>query len=117
MNAAEFGQRAASAYSLWPEELLEQELHHDALGSSVQHALSEGSSDGWKSFATHIQKKVIWFGTGLPEIKADVTPETIQGTPEKAAPVETSPPAATTTEWGISDDKRGWSRPQPGSTC
>jgi hypothetical protein len=115
MRATEFARRATSAYSPWPKELLEQQLNHDALASSVQHALFEENTDGWKAFLTHIQKKVTWFGTGLTEMKPDVTPKANQAMPEKAAPVEKSIEAATT-EWGASDEKRGWPWPQPGST-
>jgi hypothetical protein len=116
MSAAEFGSRAASAYSPWPKELLEQELNHDALAASVKHDLFQGNPGGWKAFATHIQKKVKWFGTGLSDLKSDVTLETLQHTPEKAGPVEKSTEAGTTTEWGASDERRGWPWPQPGST-
>ncbi|WP_087670111.1 hypothetical protein [Caballeronia humi] len=116
MSAAEFAQRATRAYSLWPKELLEQELNHDALATSVQHALFEGDPGGWEAFAMQIQEKVKWFGTGLPEIKADVTPEDIQAAPETETPVEKPNEAASSTEWGASDEKRGWPWPQPGST-
>jgi hypothetical protein len=116
MTAAEFGQRATRAYALWPKELLEPELNHEALAASVQHALFEGNPGGWMAFATHIQKKVTWFGTGLPEIKADLTTEDNQATLEKATPVEKSAETATSSEWGMSDEKRGWPWPQPGLT-
>jgi hypothetical protein len=47
INAAEFGKRAASAYSRWPKDLLEEELNRDALASSVQHDLFGGNPEGW----------------------------------------------------------------------
>jgi hypothetical protein len=50
IRATEFARRATSAYSRWPKELLEQQLNHDALTSSVQHALFEENQDGWKGF-------------------------------------------------------------------
>jgi hypothetical protein len=90
--------------------MLEQQLNHDALASSVQRALFEENPDGWIAFVTHIQKKVTWFGTGLSEMKTDVTPKADQATPGKADPVEKSMEAATT-EWGASDEKRGWPWP------
>ena len=83
MRATEFAQRATSAYSRWPKEMLEQQLNHDALASSVQHALFEENPYCWKAFVTDIQKKVTWFGTGLTETKSDVTPKANQATPEK----------------------------------
>ena len=67
MRATEFAQRATSAYSRWPKELLEQQLNHDALTSSVQHALFEENPDGWKGFCDAHPEKGDMVRTGLPK--------------------------------------------------
>jgi hypothetical protein len=46
MTVAEFSARVASAFFLWPKELLETELNRNALASSVQHDLFDGNPDG-----------------------------------------------------------------------
>ena len=116
MTAAEFFKRAASAFFLWPKELLEVQLNHGALAATVQHDLFEGNPDGWKAYAAHIQKKVKWFGAELPEMKADTAPESAHDTAKEASPVEPSAEAVPPADWGASDEKRGWPWPQPGST-
>jgi hypothetical protein len=75
LTAAEFGARAASAYFLWPKELLEEQLNRLALASTVQHDLFEGNPEGWKAYVTQLRKKVKWFGTDLPKMKRDLMPE------------------------------------------
>jgi hypothetical protein len=116
MTAASFTERAASAFFLWPKELLEEHLNHKALASTVQHDLFEGNPEGWKAYVTHIQKKVKWFGEDLPEMKADASLEPAHDASEEASPVEASAETAPPAEWGASDEKRGWPWPQPGST-
>ena len=69
MTVAEFSARVASAFYGWPIELLETELDHKALASAVQHKLFDGNPDGWKAYVEHVQKKVAWFGAGLPRTK------------------------------------------------
>jgi hypothetical protein len=117
INAAEFGKRAASAYSRWPKDLLEEELNRDALASSVQHDLFGGNPEGWKVYVAHIRQNVKWFASGLPEMQSqEVTQKTLHDTPESVDSAEKSTDAAATSEWGASDEKRGWPWPQPGST-
>jgi hypothetical protein len=78
MTVAEFGARVASAFFLWPKELLEAELNRNALASTIQHDFFDGNPDGWRAYVAHIQKKVKWFGTGLPEMKSGTTKEPAQ---------------------------------------
>jgi hypothetical protein len=108
MTVAEFGARVASAFFLWPKELLETELNRNALAATVQHDLFDGNPDGWKTYVALMQKKVGWFGTGLPEMKRGASDEPAHATAGK----EAAPPA----EWDAPDEKRGWPWPQPGST-
>jgi hypothetical protein len=116
MTAAEFGARVASAFFLWPKELLEADLNRNALASTVQHDLFDGNPDGWKEYVVHIQKKVKWFGAGLPEITRRVSDEPVHVAAEEASPVEASVVAAPSVEWDAPDEKKGWPWPQPGST-
>ncbi|TDN66806.1 hypothetical protein [Paraburkholderia sp. BL10I2N1] len=116
MTVAEFGARVASAFFLWPKELLEMELNQNALASTVQHDLFDGNPDGWNAYVAHIQKKVKWFGTGLPKMKGDASAEPTHDAAEEASPVEASVEAAPPAEWDVPDEKKGWPWPQPGST-
>jgi hypothetical protein len=117
LTAAEFGAQAASAFFLWPKELLEEKLNRLALASTVQHDLFEGNPDGWKAYVAQLQKKVKWFGTDLPKMKRDLMREAGRSASEETSPVESSSaPVESTAEWGPSDEKRGWPWPQPGST-
>ncbi|MGH3850203.1 MAG: hypothetical protein ACRDRT_10940 [Pseudonocardiaceae bacterium] len=117
ITAAQFSERAASAFFLWPKELLEEQLNRRALASTVQHDLFEGNPNGWKAYVTLLQKKVKWFGVDLPKMKRDLMPEAVRNASEEASPVESSSvPAESVAEWGPSDEKRGWPWPQPGST-
>jgi hypothetical protein len=116
MTVAEFGARVASAFSLWPKELLETELNRNALASTVQHDLFDGNPHGWKEYVVHVQKKVKWFGTGLPEMKPGASAEAAHDAAEEASPVEESVMAALSVEWDAPDEKKGWPWPQPGST-
>jgi hypothetical protein len=52
MTVVQFGARVASAFFLWPKELLETELNRNALVSTVQHDLFDGNPDGWKALPT-----------------------------------------------------------------
>ncbi|MEA3084154.1 MAG: hypothetical protein QOC89_1851, partial [Paraburkholderia sp.] len=112
----EFSARVASAFFLWPKELLDTELNRNALASTVQHELFDGNPDGWKAYTAHMQKKVKWFGAGLPKIKGDASPERMLDAAEEASPAEASVKAAPPSEWDAPDEKKGWPWPQPGST-
>ena len=116
MTAAEFGARVASAFFLWPKELLEADLNREALASTVQHDLFDGDTYGWKAYAAHMQKKVRWFGTGLPELKSGTSEELAPIAFDDASPVEDSVETAPLAEWDAPDEKKGWPWPQPGST-
>ena len=116
MTVAEFGARVASAFFLWPKELLESELNRNALASTVQHDLFDGNPNGWKEYVVHIQKKVKWFGSGLPEMKLGASNDPAHDAADEASPVEVSVEAAPLAEWDAPDEKKGWPWPQPGST-
>jgi hypothetical protein len=114
ITAAQFAERAASAFFLWPKELLEEPLNHRALAAMVQHDLFEGNPDGWNAYVAELQKKVTWFGAELPKMKKESKPREAHNAREEPNPVEAS--VAPAAEWGTSDEKRGWPWPQPGST-
>ena len=57
MTVSEFGARVASAFFLWPKELLEAKLNRHALASTVQHDVFDGNPDGWKAYVAHMQQK------------------------------------------------------------
>jgi hypothetical protein len=116
MTVAEFSARVASAFFLWPKELLDSELNRNLLASTVQHDLFDGNRDGWKAYVAHMQKKVKWYGVGLPEIKADAPSGPTLDAAKDASPVEASVGAAPATEWDAPDENKGWPWPQPGST-
>jgi hypothetical protein len=116
MTVAELSARVASAFFLWPKELLESELNRKALASTVQHDLFDGNPDGWKAYVAHVQKKVKWFGTGLPDMKPGASAAPTHDATEEASPVEASVVAAPLAEWDAPDEKKGWPWPQPGST-
>jgi hypothetical protein len=119
MTVAEFSARVASAFFLWPKELLESELNRNALASTVQHDLFDGNPHGWDAYVAHMQEKVPWYGTGLPEMKkrdADEPPRVAAEMDADASPAEASVEAAPLAEWDEPDDKKGWPWPQPGST-
>ena len=116
MTVAEFGARVASAFFLWPKELLETELNRNALASTVQHDLFDGNPSGWKAYVAHMQKKVSWFGTGLPAMKSGASSKPAHTEAEDASPVEASVETAPLAEWDAPDEKKGWPWPQPGST-
>ncbi|AXF06117.1 hypothetical protein [Paraburkholderia hospita] len=116
MTVAEFGARVASAFFLWPKELLEADLNRTALASTVQHDLFDSDPYGWKAYAAHMQKKVSWFGTGLPELKSGTSEEVAPIAFDDASPVEVSVDTTPLAEWDAPDEKKGWPWPQPGST-
>jgi hypothetical protein len=57
MTVADFGARVASAFFLWPKELLDAELNRRALASTIQHDLFDRNPDGWSAYVAHIKKK------------------------------------------------------------
>jgi hypothetical protein len=116
MTVAEFSARVASAFFLWPKELLDTELNRNALASTVQHELFDGNPDGWIAYAAHMQKKVKWFGAGLSKIKGNASTERTLDAAEEASPAEASVKTAPPSEWDTPDEKKGWPWPQPGST-
>ncbi|BCG02973.1 hypothetical protein PPGU19_075410 (plasmid) [Paraburkholderia sp. PGU19] len=116
MTVAEFSARVASAFFLRPKELLETDLNRKTLASTVQHDLFDGNPDDWKTYVAHMQKKVKWFGTGLPKIKKGASDEPSHAAVEEASPVEVSVVVAPSVESDAPDEKKGWPWHQPGST-
>ena len=111
MTVSVFCARVASAFFLWPKELLEATLNRKALASTVQHDLFDGNPSGWRAYVAYMRKKVRWYGAGLPEIKSGASEEPVYATAH-ASPVEAAP----LDEWDAPDEKKGWPWPQPGST-
>ena len=112
MTVAEFGARVASAFFPWPKELLDAELNRNALASTVQHDLFDGNPVGWKTYVAHMQKKVGWFGTGLPKMKRRASDEPAHVVTEEAGPVEVAPSA----DSHAPGEKKGWPWSEPVST-
>lgn len=120
MTVTEFTTRVAGAFFLWPRELLETELNRDALASTVQQSLFDGNPDGWKTYASHVQKKVKWFGTGIPDAKKDAPVEPLHDAAVEVSPAAVSPAEALVTaaplvEADVRNEKRGWPWPGPKS--
>ncbi|TCG02852.1 hypothetical protein BZM27_52795 [Paraburkholderia steynii] len=116
MTASVFCARVASAFFLWPKELLEAKLNRKALASTVQHDLFDGNPSGWKAYVAYMQKRVNWFGAGLPKLKNEPSDELPHDAAEDASPTEASVEPASLAEWDGPDEKNGWPWPQPGST-
>jgi hypothetical protein len=116
MTVDEFGARVASAFFLWPKELLDTELNRSMLASTVQHDLFGDNPDGRKAYVVHMQPKISWFGAALPELKRGAPEEPASPAASNASPVEASVEAAPLAEWDGPDEKKGWPWPQPGST-
>ncbi|WP_232256320.1 hypothetical protein [Caballeronia glathei] len=111
MTAAEFAGQVASAFCSWPAALLEERLDQRALAVAVQRHLFEDNARGWNTYAAELRKQVKWFAADLPKVKGERASAEPDANREKALAQ-----AATSVEWGASDEKRGWPWPQPGST-
>ena len=111
MTVADFAARLASAFFPWPKELLEAELNRDALASTVQQDLFDGNPDGWKAYVAYMQKKVGWFGTGLPEMRASTSEKPATAAASDATPIELSAEPASLAEWDGPGKKKGWPWP------
>ncbi|CAD6522130.1 hypothetical protein LMG28727_01731 [Paraburkholderia kirstenboschensis] len=109
MTVDEFSARVAGAFFLWPKELLNTELNRKALASTVQHELFDGNLDGWSAYVAQIQKKVKWFGTGLPKTKPNVADERGHDTAEEVTPVGATPSAGRNAPGA----RKGWPWPDP----
>lgn len=118
MTVAAFSQGVATAFCMWPRELLEAELNRDTLASPIQRHLFNGNVDGWNAYISYVQKKVTWFGTGLSNIEEDSVVEPSHDAEDRArsveAPLLTEP--ATALDVGVRNEKRGWPWPEPRST-
>lgn len=115
MTVTEFGAGVASAFFLWPKELLEVELNRNALASTVQHDLFAGNPAGWKVYVSHVQKKVSWFGTALPEMKAGTGVKPADDIAKETSPVETPVAGASSATPDVPPEKKGWPWPEPRS--
>jgi hypothetical protein len=112
MTVSEFCAGAVSAFSRWPAELLEVELNRDALASSVQLNLFGGNRDGWDAYIAGVQKKVPWFGVGLPEVTANVPAEPAGSAVDSATSFESTDKGVSPTGHGLSSEKKGWPWPE-----
>jgi hypothetical protein len=112
MTVGEFSARVASAFFLWPKELLDIELNRNALASTVQHDLFDGNPDGWKAYVAHMQKKVKWFGTGFPQVRRDAWAEPLHDAAEAKSPVGGVPPP----ERDAPGERKGGPWPEPETT-
>jgi hypothetical protein len=112
MTVADFSARVASAFFLWPKELLDTELNRKALASTVQHELFDGNPDGWNAYVRHLQKKVAWFGDGLAGKADDAGAERLHD----AAGTIASAAASPSDESNAPQARRGWPWPDPKTT-
>lgn len=74
MTPREFVQRAADAFHLWPQQLLELELDYEGLASSVQRNLFADNPVGWHAYVEDMKREVAWFGADLPRIESHEDP-------------------------------------------
>jgi hypothetical protein len=112
MTVGEFRARVASAFFLWQKELLDTELNRNALASTVQHDLFDGNPDGWKAYVAHIQRKVKWSGTGLPEMRRDAWAAPLHDAAEGVNPAGVAPPL----EGDAPGERKGWPWPERKTT-
>ncbi|WP_433695074.1 hypothetical protein [Paraburkholderia phenoliruptrix] len=116
MTVSDFGARVASAFSRWPQDLLDTTLDHESLASTVQQALFEGNPRGWDSYVAHVQTKVTWFGTRLPKMKTSVSGEPAGEAGQRAAAAAAAPSATPSAARTGSGTRRGWPWPDPETT-
>ncbi|MEW9586001.1 hypothetical protein [Paraburkholderia sp. DGU8] len=118
MTVAAFTRSVASAFALWPRELLEAELNRDALAVAVQHELFDGNPAGWHTYVRYMQTKVTWFGKGLSNIQEQsvvrASPDAQDPAPPADAPLLAKPAAAE--DAVVRNERKGWPWPEPGST-
>jgi hypothetical protein len=58
----DFIARALQAFSSWPQRLLDSELDHDAIATSVRDLLFDLNLSGWHAYAADLRAQVAWFG-------------------------------------------------------
>jgi hypothetical protein len=78
MTPHDFAKRAASAFFLWPKELLDEELNRKVIAHVVQHDLFAGHQSGWDNYVADLRATVPWFGDDLgpvpdPDLEPGVT--------------------------------------------
>ncbi|WP_027803554.1 hypothetical protein [Paraburkholderia dilworthii] len=116
MTVVDFSARVASAFSLWPKELLDIELNRKALASTVQHELFDGNPDGWNAYVGHLRKKVAWFGDGLAGQAEDARDERLHDAAEAITSVAVAVAAAPSDERNAPQARRGWPWPDAKTT-
>nr|WKF60779.1 hypothetical protein HUO10_005301 [Paraburkholderia busanensis] len=84
LTPTEFVTLAASAFFLWPKQLLEAELNRNAIAHLVQHDLFSGNHAGWAAYVNEIRQTVPWFGEGLETCLPDPFAVPGQGTVRQA---------------------------------
>jgi hypothetical protein len=92
MTTHDFAKRAASAFFLWPKELLDEELNRRVLAHVVQHDLFAGHQSGWDDYVGDLRAGVPWFGEDLgPVPEPDLnSARTAWPAPAEANPLSTS---------------------------
>ncbi|WP_429577744.1 hypothetical protein [Paraburkholderia youngii] len=107
---ADFSARVASAFFLWPRELLDTELNRRTLALTVQHELFDCNPDGWNRYVSHTRMKVKWFGKGLPGSGKAAMDEPLHDAVKEIAPVGAAPSGernAPGTRKGLALDRAG----------
>ena len=75
MTPYDFAKRAASAFFLWPKELLDEDLNRKVLAHVVQHDLFANHQSGWNEYTSVLRRDVPWFGEDIgPVPEPDVEP-------------------------------------------
>jgi hypothetical protein len=62
MPIREFETAVMRAFCLWPQQLLETPLDHEALASPVRRNLFADNPHGWDAYAATLRSSVPWFG-------------------------------------------------------
>ncbi|RKF36684.1 hypothetical protein [Paraburkholderia fungorum] len=115
MTVAEFTSRVASAFFGWPGELLEAELNREGLASTVQRELFAGNPKGWAAYAAQLQKKVTWFGVGLPTVRKGARAGSLHDGKDETAPQASPVTAVPLPDADARIEKKGWPWPEPRS--
>jgi hypothetical protein len=83
MTPHQFAQRAASAFLMWPKQLLEPTLNRKALASTVQHDLFADNQFGWDAYSGTLHAEVPWFGLDLPPVPERRRKEEAEGAEQR----------------------------------
>jgi hypothetical protein len=62
LSVEAFIARALQAVCCWPQELLAEDLDHDAFTLPIRDGLFDQNSRGWHAYAAGLRSEVAWFG-------------------------------------------------------